>query len=456
MLNLLKGFQKRWNAFVNINSIEEKIAHQEIVIKELKNEKQALIRELISEKKKLTEEIELLKVFKNKYNITSKILKEEPKNKRIKDFKSLIDNDLLPLLNKINVLPNEAEIILNLKNIIDELEIMSANEDVFKKPLIAVGGGFSAGKSQFISSFLKDFTLPIGIEPTTAIPTYVINGENRLKGVNFKGGIVNFSEEEKYLLSHKFINLFEFNLRQFLPFIIISSPFEKIENICFIDTPGYNPSGAHTKKDANITKTLLNEANAIIWLLGVDSNGTISSSDIEFLDSLNLENKKIFIVLNKADLKSKNDLEDILDEVEEVLSDYDIEVEGISAYSSTLKKEITYRKIGLFQFLQNESKNKSLKFLKIKEEFEDIFKLYRDALQKKIRELKNLKNYMHSVELDILQYTSEENTTIGKIISNYDKEIQKLHSQLNELNKIYEKVEILIKKALTDYKPTIG
>ena len=440
--------------FKNIDLIEKEIIKKEQEIKNLEKarnslkdeiaKKEELIEELNKQKETLQKEIKSLKTFKNKYHIIAKILKSTSNNEKIENFKSLIDNELLPLLNKITVLPNEAEIILKLQNLIAELEIMSANEDVFKKPIIAVGGGFSAGKSQFISSFLTNFTLPIGIEPTTAIPAYVVDGENRLTGVNFKGGIVKFSEEEKNLLSHKYINLFEFNLREYLPFIVINAPFEKVKNICFIDTPGYNPSGFHTKDDVSITKSLLNEANSIIWLLGADSNGTISSSDIEFLENLDLENKKLFIVLNKADLKSKDDLEDILDEIEEVLDDYDIKVEGISAYSSTLKKEIIYKKTGLFKFLNNESKNKSLKFLKIKEELENIFKSYENALQEKIKELEELKNFIHSVELDVLQYTTEENLTIGKIISNYNKEIQKLYSQLKELNKIYKKIEILI------------
>ena len=50
---------------------------------------------------------------------------------------------------------------------------------LYKKSSVAVGGGCSSGKSSFINSLINDkkVKLPEGINPTTAIPTYVMHKE---------------------------------------------------------------------------------------------------------------------------------------------------------------------------------------------------------------------------------------------------------------------------------------
>ena len=53
-----------------------------------------------------------------------------------------------------------------------------------------------------------------------------------------------------------------------------------------------------------------------------------------------LDNKKLFIVLNKADLKPKSDITNIVNNLIQTLEDYDIRYIGISAYNSKAKEEI--------------------------------------------------------------------------------------------------------------------
>ena len=79
-----------------------------------------------------------------------------------------------------------------------------------------------------------------------------------------------------------------------MPFMILGTNID-YEHICFIDTPGYNPSDFHdgfTSEDVLTAKEFLNNASTFLWLIGADSNGTIPASDLDFLCNLDLEGKK--------------------------------------------------------------------------------------------------------------------------------------------------------------------
>ena len=63
-------------------------------------------------------------------------------------------------------------------------------------------------------------------------------------------------------------------------------------------------------------------AEAILWLIGLDSNGTIPQSDLGFLErAISSQNKPLYIVLNKADRRTSDDWKDVLNEAREILDD---------------------------------------------------------------------------------------------------------------------------------------
>ncbi|WP_434579808.1 dynamin family protein [Sulfurimonas sp. NW15] len=341
--------------------------------------------------------------------LVSNLLSTGATNKGLKKFKELLNGDFLLFANKENALANEAEMILKLQEIEKELEIISAYPLLHTKNVVAVGGGFSAGKSEFISSFIQsDVKLPIGVVPTTAIPTYVFHEEKRnFLGCSSKGGIVDLEkidEDFQSKLSHDFIKSFDFNLKDIMPYLLIASPLSH-DHICFVDTPGYNPatiSDGFTSEDVKTAKDFLENANALLWLIGGDSNGTIGNTDLQFLENLNLEDKKLYVVFNKADLKPLDDLEDILEEIAESLEDADIDVEGISAYSSIMQEEYTHKGKTLEEFLQN-CNNFISKHQELLQRVYSVYEAYRVATQNKIDEKKNAKEELHSLSLDIFE-----------------------------------------------------
>jgi hypothetical protein len=364
-----------------------------------------------------------INTLNTKHNLVSSLLTAKSTNEGLFLYKETLYKEFIDFANSESSLANEAEAFLQLQAIEKELELITAYPDLYKKNTIAVGGGFSAGKSEFISSFFNsDIKLPIGIEPTTAIPTYVMNNNDiELIGCSHKGGAVNLNEIDSDFqskLSHNFIKSFNFNLKEIMPFMVLGTNIN-YEHICFIDTPGYNPSDVsdgYTSDDIGTAKEFLTNANTFIWLVGADVNGTIPSSDLDFLSNLNLEDKKLYVVLNKADLRSSDDIEDILEEIEETLDDYDIDAIGISAYSSINKKEYAFKNTPIDKFIDDcniEAKIHKDLVLKLYE----VYTMYKKALLTTIKEKNTVKSQLKSISLDLLQegFDDTENKAFQRI-----------------------------------------
>jgi hypothetical protein len=344
-----------------------------------------------------------------RHELISSLLAAQVQNKGVMMFHETLNGDYMEFANADDTLANEAEIFLQLQNIEKELSIIAACPELYQKNIIAVGGGFSAGKSEFISSFMDSgIKLPISIEPTTAIPAYVMNAPKEyLLGYSKNGGAVDLRKIDKNFharLNHDFMKGFKFNLKEILPFIVLGTKL-KFENICFIDTPGYNPSGniANYGADIDTAKEFLEEAGVFLWLVGLDSTGTMPSGDLEFLSSLDLENKKLYVVINKADLRAPSDLEAITETVRQNLDNYGINYEGIQTFSSvrTLENHCIVGK-SLDEFL-TECDTPSQKHVEIFNKLKNIYQAYKDAIDGSIKEKKSIQKTLHSISVDMLE-----------------------------------------------------
>lgn len=419
----------------------------------------------------LQEKINKLDFLSNKYNLVSSILNATPpKNDAIEKLHYLITHDFVEFSNKEFPLAEEAKALFILQNIEKKLQNIIDFPLIYNKTIVGIGGGFSAGKSEFINSFFidKQMKLPVGINPVTAIPTYIIAGkESSIKAYSYKGGVANLSASLYKKLSHNFIKSLGLNLKDIAPVIAIETPMESYENICFIDTPGYNSANTgYTNNDKETSTKYLKQANILLWVIDI-AQGTILSSDLEFLESINLDNKKIYIIANKAETKSPEDRKKILDEYEEILDEYDIKYEGISAFNSIYKEELEYRDISLFNFLEeinNPFKGQTTPSDELKEVFnvlekvnntlevetnilnevKDVFNGYRIFIKKQTQWRKSMQSHLNSLGLDFLELgiDSEEsnkrldemNTLFNdKSLFKKSKELDKLEDEMTQL-----------------------
>lgn len=290
-------------------------------------------------------------------SIVSHLLNANFEHKGVTEFNRVLKEEFLPFANEESTLVNEAEMLLHLQNVEKELKIIGAYPEFHKKNTIAVAGGFSAGKSEFISSLFKNkkMKLPSGVLPTTAIPVYAMNGKQEaLLGCSQMGGVVDLFKIDRSIqekLSHNFLSEFGFNLKNIMPYMFLTTEMP-YKHLCFIDTPGYNPAKnqeSYSNEDFQTASDFVSNAHALLWLVGAGA-GTMPKSDLEFLEKF-AEDKDVYIIINKADLRAKSDLEDILDSVLEMVEDYDINCVGVSAFSSTQGKEIAFREQSLLDFL---------------------------------------------------------------------------------------------------------
>ncbi|GAA9911491.1 hypothetical protein VN0815_12070 [Helicobacter pylori] len=195
-----------------------------------------------------------------------------------------------------------------------------------------------------------------------------------------------------------------------MPFMILSSPTMLFKHLCFIDTPGHNPSNqGYTGGDRQASKEYLNHAKHILWFISCERGG-IEKSDLDYLQELYEEGKQVFIVLGKADSRTKKQLEEIAVQIKETLENNGIEFLGISAYSSKTEgyqeiKEFSEKSLvfdSLEKFL-TELNKRSEKQNEILSVLYEIHLAYEKAIQQDADKFKRYQKALHSIKLDLMQ-----------------------------------------------------
>lgn len=189
--------------------------------------------------------------------------------------------------------------------------------------------------------------------------------------------------------------------------MILSAPLP-FKHLCFIDTPGYNPSNqGYTGGDRQVSEEYLANAKSILWVIDCQ-HGTIQSDDLDYLQELYEKGKQVFIVLNKADRKTKNDLETIATNIREVLEDKSVEICGIGTHSSEdheRSKEINENSsifTPLEGFLHSLDK-KSEKQNEILSVLYNVRLAYEKAIKEDLNKFKRYQKELRSLELDLMQ-----------------------------------------------------
>ncbi len=322
-------------------------------------------------------------------------------------FRRLLEQDVRALLNEIEIPGGvAAEVLFRLQGVADKLEVLGSSQALRGKTVVAVAGGFSSGKSSFISSFIEDtrIGLPVGIEPVTSIPTYVVSGAGgTIHGYTYKGGVLEIEPAVYGRLSHAFVHGFGFNLREILPFVAIETHLRGLNQLAFIDLPGYDAArseGAHTDDDLNTSMEFASQAQALIWLVGADSNGEIPAADLDFLIEQQSESRRLYVVLNKADLRPEDSLAEILDQFRRTLGNAAIEYEGLCAYSSVLGAQLKYRGRSLKSFLRDLDQPLDTQADLLKE-LNSIFRKLYAAMNRCAQSSTEMAELLNSLELDL-------------------------------------------------------
>ncbi len=346
--------------------------------------------------------------LKERYDLIARILNAKTSNEGLEEYQSILDNEFLEFASGVDSLKEKEIALLTLQEIQKELQLVASYPSLFQKTIVAVGGGFSAGKSTFLNNLLGlKLKLPEDMNPTTAIPTYCLKGKREvLMGFSQNGGMV---ELPHLAFDHQFLKSLGFNLKEIMPFMLLSTPSAPFEFLCFIDTPGFNPANqGYTGGDKEASKESLKHAKHILWLISCERGG-IESGDLEFLQELyEEEGKQVFIVLSRADRRAKSQLEEVAKKIRETLKDHGIEFLGICTYSATRYQE--YKEFSekspvfdsLEEFLmklnqRSEKQNEILGYLY------EVHSMYERAIKQDASRFKHYQKALHSVKLDLMQ-----------------------------------------------------
>ncbi len=361
--------------------------------------------------------------LKERYDLIARILNAKTNNEGLEEYQSILDNEFLEFASGVDSLKEKEIALLMLQEIKKELQLVASYPSLFQKTMVAVGGGFSAGKSTFLNNLLGlKLKLPEDMNPTTAIPTYCLKGKKEvLMGFSQNEGMV---ELPNLAFDHQFLKSIGFNLKEIMPLMLLSAPRVPFEFLCFIDTPGYNPGNqGYTGGDKQASKESLQHAKHILWLVSCEC-GDLHKDDLEFLQELYEEGKQVFIVLSRADRHTKSQLEEVAKKIRETLEDNGIEFLGIGAYSATRYQE--YKEFSekskvfnsLEEFLmklnqRSEKQNEILGYLY------EVHRMYEKAIKQDANQFKRYQRELRSVGLDLMQkgFDDFSDATFNKIHS---------------------------------------
>lgn len=362
-----------------------------------------------------------------RFQLISRLLAARPQDSAgLARFRELLATDYMAFAEGESSLAAEAKALTQLQSIEQELALLVGFPDVRERTIVGIVGGFSSGKSEFINSFIHDpqVRLAVGLKPVTAIPSYVLATDKRMiRGYSASGGHIDLDVDFYKNISHAFISSFSFDLKSLMPFMCVGVRMkpECFSDICFIDTPGYNPpatAAEHSQGDRRTAVKFAQQADSIVWLIGLDSNGTVPDSDLEFIQQIGVEGRSVYVVLTKADLKAEDDIDDILEEVLGCLDDEGIRIDGISAYSSTQREEIAFRKLPLLEHFARINRRGNAR-QHLEKRLGEVFAMYDEAIQADIAALHAQKVAINGLRLDCLEFGGQE--VYGRMLGPIDK-----------------------------------
>ena len=394
----------------------------------LKDE-QALVKEKITELEKcntyLSEAEKKLEAQDEKSAFIADVVNAEPeRNAALEEYKTLLNNDYQDYANDNDSLAEEARAMKQLLDVQDQLELIAHDEELRGKTIIAVGGAFSSGKSSFMNSFFvqSKIKLPTGMDQTTAVASYVMSGaETEINGYSYSGGKLPIPTQMFSLFSYGKEKEFKFNMKKIIDRIIFKAEFvQPFEHVCFIDTPGFNP-GSNAEFDYDTATTAIANAQVLLWCFDVN-NGTIRNDELQILQDITAKNPdiKIYIVANRADLKSMEENEEILVQTELLLDSNFIEYAGINLYTSREKFNVQpaeyvdhTRKIPLTEFLEQYNQPNLQKEEALLSQVRNVFDAYIQADKARIKRIDRQIKTFNAMESSFAQISGQKDEIIA-------------------------------------------
>lgn len=223
------------------------------------------------------------------------------------------------------MLPVQAKYVKFLQSLKDELQKLNALDiESFgidnaianitsTELLIPVIGGFSAGKSSLLNSFLQEEILSVAVTPETALATELhYSTQEYIEAITPSGQSVRFEKSQMEQLKNK---ASEFS---YVKLYLNKQCLKDIEPLVLVDMPGFeSPLASHNKAIFEYIRR-----GVYFVILQSVEHGNITASVRRETDNLLTFERKFSFFLSKSNLKPQSELDEIRSFVQEQLSDY--------------------------------------------------------------------------------------------------------------------------------------
>jgi len=311
---------------------------------------------------------------------------------------------------------------------------------------IAIIGLSRGGKSTLINALLERDISPMGKLPTTGVPITIFpKDENRafvtlkeknkvIEGDASSDFLAEYSAQDKNPRNEKGVKHVRVH--------VINTLLERGFALC--DVPGLDDADPEIK---SVAKTAILQSNAIIYVISLagyqDGEFRINDKNISDLNNLRGKMDRVFLVFNKADKLSKDDLKEVTEYINRTLEQFDILnflaappifISSLEAFERRTKRNggsdsVSYLEQVLWEYLINQNRTGLHKIISnFANELDLIKKLKtlsqirldhtvkRESLQDEVRkvkdEMKELQSFIISERKDI--YNQANNYVIDR------------------------------------------
>lgn len=198
------------------------------------------------------------------------------------------------------------------------------------KVKVAFIGEFSAGKTSIVNRLLQDgdphaIQLPVSSKATTAIPTYISGRKGGGKATYrfyTPDSILKEISEDTFRRVSKEVLEEVGGISSMIKYFVMAYANKGLERLSILDTPGFS---SQDEKDEQRTMEVINECDALFWVVDVNS-GTLNTRSIRVIRQY--LHKPLYIIINKVDTKSPSEVEQAEQAIRATCSKEKLEVKG--------------------------------------------------------------------------------------------------------------------------------
>ena len=281
-----------------------------------------------------------LATLQQRYNLLCRALQAtpaaddpQPALDKVSRLDDLIHRELLELA-RLGSPDDFADIYLGFARELAHFREFCADPRLAEKTIVPFGGPFSAGKSSLINALIGKKLLVVEVDPTTALPAYVLAGEaDAVHALNLHRLRVPLSDDEFASLTHDETHRYGSQVSRALSAAFVTRRDFPWVNLAIIDTPGYTGRAtAGDRTDADVANAQLAGAHAIVWVASV-KQGNLSEEDLAFIARLDPAIPRI-VVASHADQLTESDRSAVVERMRETLAARNLPVLGVHAVSA--------------------------------------------------------------------------------------------------------------------------